>query len=189
MGKNGYTLVEFVVVALLLVIAAAVVIPNLTTARHGKLDLAAEEVTSALIYARNEAMRTGLWRGVDFGVGGTDQVRVYRRDGSASAIFDERNPTDLKLYQFDLKTLPFAGGIRIGTAYFRYVDSPDFNRATVDFNARGLPVVAYLLLGVGIESVAVAPPDARAGLFLTLSDGTLTRTVTINPVTGRITTN
>jgi hypothetical protein len=166
-------------------VIARVVIPNLSVSDEAKLDVAAEEVASALRFARSEAMRTGLVHGVEFEYRPPfttapvdDLVKVYSRDASYNTVYDVRNPHDKKPYTFITSTLAHAGGVQITSGGF-YACVPILGCAPfawIDFGKIGEPSVS------GVVLVAHATHNA-----VILSIGSRTRTVRVAPVTGRVT--
>ena len=64
--RNGFTLVEVLVVVAIIAIAGAVVVPSMLSAGTLGLQGAARMIVADLQYAQNEALATGQVRGIEF---------------------------------------------------------------------------------------------------------------------------
>ena len=108
--QRGYTLVELSLVALILGILAAAVIPALTSPDSGKLDLAAREYADIISYARSEAIRQGLPIGFQQKFG-PQRFRLFTADTTTTPwtrTFDIYHPVSKKPYDFKFDDHPFA---------------------------------------------------------------------------------
>jgi type II secretion system protein H len=173
--ERGYSLPELLAVVIILGVAAAVAIPDISTTNPNKLDLAAEELAQAMRYARSEALRTGEPRGFRQ-QSSTKRIRVFRPDTSATPwalVYDIYHPVSKQLYDIDLDTHPFV-----------QVDSLSHNRVyrgtcnkpgSIYFDSSGIPRC------VDPETVLLEQFD------VTLTLGNHTRVVTLNGITGRVT--
>jgi prepilin-type N-terminal cleavage/methylation domain-containing protein len=172
---NGFTLLEIMIVAAILGIVALAAVPSFVSTSDGeaKLDLAAAEVASAIRFARGETMRTGTVHGAKVTVS-NDKVRVFRLDGGSSRVFDVRHPVDKKLYDVRLSTGTFTSGVDVAVSDFRFGGSATPHEA-VGFDASGAPVRD--------QDVSAIMDSGQ----VQLTAGAESRTVTVAPVTGRVT--
>jgi prepilin-type N-terminal cleavage/methylation domain-containing protein len=106
--SGGYSLIEVIVVVSLLGFLASVMIPAAAPYQDQKLDLAATELTNALRFARDEAIRTGQYRAITINKD-TGQVTVGQPAISGGEVTGLQslsyNPIDKKVYDFNLNTL------------------------------------------------------------------------------------
>ena len=172
----GYSLVELLVVAGLLALIAAAAIPALTSSDDYELDRAALEVADGIRYAHAESIR----RGIPYGVlanPSSDRIDLYWLDESGSSptpVYDVPNPQTKQLYSIDFSA--DAGGPDVATAFFKF-EGLAFPQSFVGFSANtGTPKYR------GISSVYLLETG-----YITLSLDGLTRTISVSPVTGRVT--
>ncbi len=170
--SSGFTLAEMLSVVLVLIIAAAAVLPSLTQSDNGKVALAASEVASVLRFARDEARRRSVPTVVV--LSGSARLQAFELD-----VSDPVNPklgpplhhpVDMEIYDLDLHILPFSEGVKASS---NLPVGPNGAAEAVGFNARGEPLDA---------SDLTALPDRH----IDVSFGTKTRRVFIAPVTARI---
>ena len=170
---SGYTLSEILAVVLVLSLAAAVAIPNLSATDPHKLDLAVSEFADAIRFARAEAIRTGEPHG--FRRQSTQRrIRVFSIDQSATPwvpVYDVRHPISKKIYDVGMDDHPFA---RVEDMDSRASWEPNCNKAgMVWFDAIGVPR-------------CLDPSTSRMVTFETdFKLGDETRTLVVDPVTGR----
>lgn len=171
----GFTLVEMLSIVMILSIVSAMAIPNISPRDAAALDLVVIEVSEALRFARNEAIRSGQPHGVRFRMT-LNKIEVFRLDisGTPTEIYDVRHPLDKHIYDIDLNTLPFASGAT-AAADFRYAVSGAASLA-VAFDARGEPMAANDL-----------DPLFQDG-SVTVSYGNHSAVVAVATITGRVTT-
>ena len=173
--SHGVTLVELLVVIAILGVAAAVAIPGLPSSAPQTLDLAAEEVASAMRYARSEALRTGQPRG--FREDASNQrIRVFSLDTGTSPWtinYDVYHPVSKKTYDISLSNHPFATVDMITPN--RVYRGTCNESANVYFDTTGTPWCA------DPETVLLEQYE------LTLTLGSHTRSVTLHGITGRVT--
>ena len=174
-GERGYSLLELLAVVIILGVAAAVAIPDISTTNPNKLDLAAEELAQAMRYARSEALRTGEPRG--FRLQSTEKrIRVFRPDTSSSPWtlnYDIYHPVSKMLYDIDLDTHAFA---RVDSLSHNRVYRGTCNQqGSVYFDSSGIPRCTN-------------PETALLEQFdVTLTLGSHTRVVSLSAITGRVT--
>lgn len=171
----GYSLTEILAVVLLLSIAAAVAIPNLSATDPSKLDLAAQELAEAMRFARAEAIRTGEPHGFRQ-QSSAKRIRVFRPDTSASPwtpIYDVLHPISKKLYDIELDDHRFA---RVDSLSHDRVYRATCNVADhVYFDANGVPRC------LDPETVLLDTFEVELAL------GDHVRTLTLDRITGRVT--
>jgi len=174
-GERGYSLLELLAVVIILGVAAAVAIPDISTTNPNKLDLAAEEVAQAIRFARSESLRTGQPHGFRQ-QSSAKRIRVFRHDTSATPwvpIYDIYHPTSKQLYDIELDTQSFASADSVSrTPTFRGICNKTGN---IYFDAAGIPRCA------DPETVLLEQFD------VTLTLGNHIRVVTLNGITGRVT--
>ncbi len=142
MGRGGFSIAE------LLVVVAVLAIAGLVFSGHGssvdqslKLEVGAEEVASALRFARSESMRTGDLHGARID-STAERILVYRLDTSGpppTALYDVYHPVDKKLYDVELSGGTFTRGVSISRAEFRFGGDPT-PYESVAFDATGSPI-------------------------------------------------
>lgn len=144
MGRSGgYSLLELTVVMTLLGFLAAVVIPTAAPYQGQKLDLAATELTNALRFARDEAIRTGQYQAIlinkDTGqvTVGTPQIVGGEVTGFQAMAY---NPVDKKLYDFNVNTLASGVFINPASAPFKFVNVASAGDTCL-FDADGNPLI------------------------------------------------
>jgi prepilin-type N-terminal cleavage/methylation domain-containing protein len=173
--SHGVTLPELLIVLAILGVAAAAAVPVLSSGNPQALDLAAEEVASAMRFARSEAMRTGEPYGYRSNAD-TRRTRVFRADTTTSpwtVNYDVYHPVSKQLYNISLRDHPAAA-----------VDSISHNRVyrgtcnrprNVWFDTGGTPRCA------DPETVLLERYE------VTLNLGPHSRIVTLHGITGRVT--
>lgn len=175
-AAQGYSLVELLIVISLFSLIAAIATPALFDDNDGTLDNAAAAVATALRTARSEAIRTGKPYGVN-AESFAQSVRVYRLDETvspAAVIYDVYHPLNKQLYDLRFDTEDVA--TKIDTVYFKF---------------DGFFVAQNM---IGFAGVTGAPKYNFFGSTLMLETGYVrmsldgqTRTISISPVTGRVT--
>jgi type II secretion system protein H len=173
--ERGYSLPELLAVVIILGVAAAVAIPDISTTNPNKLDLAAEELAQAMRYARSEAIRTGTPRG--FRQQSTEKrIRVFTPDTSSSPWalnYDVYHPVSKKLYDIDLDSHAFAraDSLSHNRVYRGTCNTP----GSIYFDSSGIPRC------VDPETVLLEQFD------VTLTLGSHSRVVSLSAITGRVT--
>lgn len=173
MRQTGFTYLEMVVVVVILGIAAAVAMPNLSSTNPVKLDNAANEAAAAIRFARAEAIRTKISRGINADAA-NDRIHIYSLPGSIPA-YDIYHPVDKKLYDINLKTDPYIAGVDLVSANFVFAGG--FSSSNyLGFNSEGNPKYTFLGNDYMLSSGAI-----------TLGYNGHQRTILIAPMTGRVT--
>ena len=120
--SGGFSLVELVATVAVLAVVGLIVLPNFAPADLARLDLAAEEVASALRFARAESIRRGALidnpgtRLVSFDASTTTgHVRVADFSGWQFNA-PQTNPLDKKPYDLDLTNGTMTQGTTITAA-------------------------------------------------------------------------
>jgi len=171
----GFSLHELLFVVVIIGLIATVMTPAKGPGDGVKLDLAAAEIADALRFARSEALRLGVARGVR-AQALEKRVRVFSMNtltSPATLVYDVYHPVDKKLYDRDLGLVPynFSGSI-VQTQTFRGTcDAPE----NIYFDAVGTPWCA------DPETVLVEK------LVIALSLGSASRSITVHGINGRVT--
>lgn len=178
-GQRGVTLLELLIVVLLLAVIAAIAVPSIRASTPYDLDLAAREVADALAYARALARRSGAEHGVTVDLA-ADRVVVWRADltsspvGQAAVVY---HPIDLQPWDRRFGTLGLpAADVTGAAAPFDFTG--DGRRETVLFDASGAPLWVVNPAGTRHQLAGGSVQIALRGQ---------TRTITLAPVTGRVT--
>ena len=189
MRARGYTLVELLAVVALLAIIALAALPLAAPVGESKLDASAREVANALRFARGEAIRTGAYYGVDFSVDaavGYRRIRVFRTDSASppNPVYDVRDPLTKNLYDEQLVAGPGTAGVVLTNATFYYKTGllTVVVRDWAAFDGSGAPV--YYPDAANYSAYST-PPNVSA---VTVSYQGQNRQVSLDPVTGRVTT-
>jgi Tfp pilus assembly protein FimT len=171
--QYGLSYIELVIIVIILGVVAAATIPNLSSTDPKKLDDAANEVAAAIRFARTEAIRSKVSRGINTDAT-NERIRVYSLP-AATPTFDIYHPIDKKLYDIQLKTDSYVAGVDLVSASFAFSGAAS-SSTNLDFSAEGTPKVT------------------SAGTDYMLSSGTITlsyrgqqRVISIAPMTGRVT--
>ena len=174
-GQRGFTLLELTLVSAILGIVAVAALPNLSSSDPSRLDLAALEIADAMRFARGEAIRTGVPHGFRQEIS-QKRIRVMHPDMAdtpATLVYDVYHPVSKKLYVIDLNTEPFVMVTDVSrTTMFLGTCNPVDD---VYFDANGTPW-------------CVEPRSVLVQQFaVTLAVGSLSRVVTLDGITGRVT--
>lgn len=175
-SEQGYTLIELLIVVGLMGLIAAVAVPALFTNDEGALDRAAEQVASAFRFAHAEAIRTGRPHGVV--ANQTSQfIKIYRLDDTVNppvVHYDVYDPLTKQLYDLRFNSENLAPSI--SQIYFKFQGffSP---QSFLGFSGEtGVP--KYNDNGT-IRMLENA--------YIRLSHDGVTRTITVSPLTARVT--
>jgi len=174
--KQGYTLIELVIVVGIVGIIAAVAAPALLNDNEPILDRAAVELASAYRFAHAEAIRTGQPHGV-IADQSSQLVKVYRLDDSVNppvVHYDVRNPLTKQLYELRFETDRLQPSI--SSIYFKFESL--FGSKT------------YL----GFAAATGVPKYNDSGTIRMLENGYIdishdgfTRRISVSPLTARVT--
>ena len=178
--QAGYTLVELVITVTIMAVIAAIAVPAFSPGSDDRLQLAANEVASAIRYARSESLRTGEAHGLTISQA-TQKVTVKKYDLSTapiSVIYTLTHPVDKQPYDFNVNTKPTTKGVTISNTQdvFNFTDLG--RRRSVIFDATGTP---KWIVGSGPTTYLLS--DAS----IELSFANQQSTVSLAPITGRVT--
>ncbi|MDJ0758531.1 MAG: prepilin-type N-terminal cleavage/methylation domain-containing protein [Woeseiaceae bacterium] len=174
--RNGYTLVELLIVVGTVALIAAIAIPaTMSTNSDEQLEQVANEFADAIRFARSESIRTGDAHGFRF-LTNQYRIRVFSADTAVSPwtwVWDVYHPLDKDLYDY---TFP----ANLAGSDVPVVHVPDY-RGTCDrqgvvyFDANGTPWC--------LEPETVLLESYR----LDLVAGNSTASVSLDGITGRVT--
>jgi prepilin-type N-terminal cleavage/methylation domain-containing protein len=161
--RDGFTMIELLIVVAILAIAAAIVVPMASSAGSMQLRAAVNMVAADLEYAKSMSISRGQRYAVVFDktAGIYCQYRVVDQSGNPI-----RHPITQKLEY----VVSFQSDARLGQVEI----------AGVNFN--GMDKVSFDSLGSPFDGIGA---NLNTGV-ITLQAGGITRTVTVEPVTGYI---
>jgi len=178
--KRGYTLVELVIVVSIIALIAAIAVPDMSSAPDAKLRLAAEEVASAIRFARSEALRTGEGHGLTISQA-TQKVTVKKYDISVapiSTLGTLTHPIDKQPYDYNVNTRNRTAGVTISNSSDVFDYGSEGRRRSLVFDPNGVPIWI-----VGSDPTRHLLEDGT--IELTYADQHLN--VSVAPITGRVT--
>ena len=178
-GERGYSLPELLAVVIILGIAAAVAIPDISTTHPNRLDLATAEVAQAIRFARSESLRTGEIHGVEISQQ-TQRVVAYRADLSTTpvskaAILD--HPVTKQKLDYEVDTASLTDGVSITNAQDPFLYATG-RRNNLLFDEYGVPI--WIVKSTATTYVL------QDGM-VQLSYGRENRSVQVAQITGRVT--
>ena len=168
---SGFTLIEFAMVALLLGLIAAIVVPTGNNSAQMNVNAAVIEVTAAARFARDESMRTGIVHGIGQPAG-ENRMRVFRLDGTGTPVYDVYHPVTKQLWDLQFDT----------DAHFRNITLSRANVWRAPCNADGN--IAFRDNGTPVCTDPNSTLLEQASLMLTAE--TVQRAVTVDGFTGRV---
>jgi prepilin-type N-terminal cleavage/methylation domain-containing protein len=170
--QYGFSYIEMVIVVVILGVVATVALSSLASTDPVKLDNSANEVANAIKFAQAEATRTKISYGINTDVT-NDRIRVYSLP-STTPTYNVYHPIDKKLYDMQMKTDPYVGGVDMLSASFSFAGAAT-SATNLDFSTEGIPKVT------------------SSGADYMLTSGTITlgyhgqqRVIVIAPMTGRV---
>jgi prepilin-type N-terminal cleavage/methylation domain-containing protein len=166
--RTGFTLIEILVVVVILGIAGAIIVPQLSTRDDLKLTAAARVVMADLIYTQNLAI--------------TQQSNHYVRFSKVAQNYSVFRSSDLSLVTHPVNKNPFVvalntanmEGIKVSAASF--VGQSAGTSKTLGFDELGTPLV-YLSSGVA---------ETMSSGAITFQCGQFQFRITVEPYTGQI---
>lgn len=177
--ENGSVLVELVLIVILLMIVAAIAIPNSGDMTGLNASATAEKLQSDIGYAQELGMTRNMRHRVYFNTPPQSPANGYAvvNDANGNAIWGEpdevaQDPVGGGNLQVALNAGPYVG-ITITTL------GAGFGGGYIEFNTLGVPYNAGAPWGAGMA------PAARQ---VTVSGGGTNQTVTLQPQTGMVTT-
>lgn len=183
-AEQGYTLVEMLIVVLLLAVLAGAAVMASEPLRAMALSAAASEIMQAMDFARSEAVRAGSPRLVEIDVN-NKVIRVHQLKYSTSTpVVDTANPIlhplDKTAYSATLSGLTFLPISMSVSAGFKYSNGQTL--PTLAFTRDGAPCTV-----VGPDANTVSALSAASMPQITLLSGNVSRGITVEPVSGRVT--
>lgn len=175
--EHGFTLLEIMIVVLILTLTAAIALPNLSSTDPYKLDNAARELAEAIRFARAEAIRTATPIGIWY-FSSIQKFTVYRVVYVFSVpvpTYDIRHPVDKKLYTLDFSSTGNQAPVQLNSVTLKYGGNGT-NRDYITFDNHGTP---RYLSGTTYQMLDNAS--------IVLGYAGQTRTLSISPMTGRVT--
>ena len=164
-NKDGFTLVEIIVVLVILVVAAVLAMPMLGSAADMQLRSAANMIAADIEYAKSLA----ITKQQNFSVVFSTASESYEvRDQSGTAVDNPRRPGHPL-------SIVFTTDNRVSRV----------NIATADFDSDSSQAVTFDYLGSPYRGLTTANP-LNSGQ-VTLQSDALTMTVNVEPVTGYVT--
>lgn len=179
--QGGLTLFEMLIVAGIIAVIATAAIQTVQPTTQMAVDAASGEILQALRFTQAESIRTGTPRVVV--IEQANVVRVYQVVfGSTPPMEDAANPVDHPVsksaYRVSLESLGIASPVIVANAQFSFADKKGASRH-----------LAYTAGGEPVKIVGPTPADVsrlETGQ-ITISSGGLQRSISVDPVTGRLT--
>ena len=170
-NRRGFTFIEILVVVLVLGIASAIIVPQISA--HDDLDAAAaaRAVMADLLYAQNRAISTGQTMYVSFNPSG-QQYGLYSSMTPQQQVLT--HPVNLNNY---VMTFGQAGSNNI---------SADVTLGSVSFNSQN--TIAFDELGIPYAYNSGITPLTQPGTIV-LNCGSYSLTISVTQDTGEITVN
>lgn len=178
-GTAGFSLIELTVVVTILGFMASVLIPSTRPYAEATLDAGTGEISAAIRFARQEAMRVGQYRAIRISAD-TGQVSVGTPDltggevkGLASLAY---NPSDKRPFDFTLKSLAAVKGAALAVS-------------NLTFTFRNQPAIATICLFDGNGNPVTVIGGRTSALtsgVITLASGSSMRSIAVSMV-GRVT--
>jgi len=166
MARQGFTLIELMIVVAILAIAAAMVVPMASSAGTMQLRAAVNVVAADLEYAKSMSIS----RGHNYAVVFNQTANTYQIEDLSKSVGDPDRVIDNPVKKGFKYVVEFAADGRLGQVRIAGVSFDGTN--TVSFNYLGSPLNGS---GADLNSGAIA-----------LHAGGVTRTVNVEPVTGYI---
>ena len=140
MKKNGFTIIELVIVIVLLGIMAVAVSISLAPSSAIRLDTAAKKVAADLRYARSTAFSFAKWHGISFQADPVNIYTVYQTNGTTDATI--KDPASLGS-NFIVNIPALYGGVSIVSANIAGGSKVEFSPIGVPYNdIKGAAIVS-----------------------------------------------
>ncbi len=176
-GNRGFTLIEILIVVLLISIFAVVFVVRDSNSAERKLQRAADEVKAALLIVRTEAMRTGDAYGIIVNTT-SKTIKAYRVNDSIWPPVIEytvRHPQTKNILVLQFGVSEPLKGIDLSTVNISPKPYPSSITNLLGFDASGVPNY-YDGYDYGALNIAT----------LTINAGGISKSIVVNPATGRV---
>ncbi len=177
--NKGLSLAETMVVIAIISIVAVIAIPSFSSNNKYDLDLAVGEISAAIRFARNEALRTGDVYGVEINQT-TNQLTIYKADLSAIPVAQEfiaYHPINKDLYDYSLNDDLKLSNINISNTSDPFLYSDSVRRKSLLFTSNGTPV--------WIDTTSGATHQLQSGVVQVGSNSQSTG-INVAPFNGRV---
>lgn len=163
-GRQGYTAIELAITIVIVGILALMFIITVNGAiRSSQLNAATDRLASDLRYARSLASGTAKWYGVSFEVSPTNTYTVYTTTGTVDTVLADPSRLGNNFI------------INVNSAYKVSISAVNFDGSKeVEFDPLGTPYTNLTAAALSAEG------------YVTLSNGSATKSVRVTPGTGRI---
>ena len=162
--RDGFTMIELMVVVAIIAIAAAIVVPMASSAGVMQLRAAVNMVAADLEYAKSMSISRGQRHAVVFN-SSTESYQIIDENGATIGHPVKKGSPYAVTFSSDSRL----GNVEIVSANFDGVSTVGFDYLGIPYSITGTPAA---LLNAGV---------------ITLRAGGVTRTVSVEPVTGYIT--
>lgn len=178
---KGITLAEIMIVVAIMSMFAVIAFPSFTSNEKYQLDLAAQEIVSAIRFARSKAIHTGETYGVDIDRT-TKQITIYKADLAAIPVGQEfiaYHPINKNLYDYNLDSDFNLTNVSIANTTEPFLFTDTVRRKSLLFDANGIPI--------WFDSGSSSTYQLSSGV-VELAKGTRTQIVSVQPFNGRVLT-
>ncbi|MFK7794524.1 MAG: prepilin-type N-terminal cleavage/methylation domain-containing protein [Gammaproteobacteria bacterium] len=176
----GVTLVELIVVVSILSLLTLIAIPSSTTKDSYQLDLAINEISYAIRYARTEAIRSNNVYGVDIDQS-SQQITVYKANLStnpASMEFIVLHPVNKQPYDYNLVADLNLANVQIDDSLLPFLYKDGARRKSLLFDGKGIPL--WIETSTNTQSLL-------SSSNISLQLGSAKKSILVEPYHGRVT--
>ena len=141
-SNRGVTLADTLIVVAIMLLFAVIAFPSFTSNDKYQVDLATNEIVSAIRFARSEALRTGDIYGVDIDRT-TKQITIYKADLASVPVGQEfiaYHPINKNLYDYNLSSDFNLTTVSIANSSEPFLFTDSVRRKSLLFDANGTPI-------------------------------------------------